>query len=116
MALVLVFGRIIQVYTVHEYKQKWYGMIGLDNNYKSSYILVNLHGTSIHRLLPSSKPFLFRASSINSMMNILWWFFVIIVIICTRFYLVQENNCNKVRDLYAQNYGDPVIGNGMQTV
>ena len=50
----------------------WYGMIGLPNSYKSSYNLVNLYGTSIRRPFPSSIPFLFRASSIDSMMNIPW--------------------------------------------
>ena len=62
-------------------KQKWYGMIGLPNNYKSSYILVNLYGTSISRPFPSSIPFWFRASSIDSMMNIPLWFFLFTLLI-----------------------------------
>ena len=61
--------------------QVWYGMIGLHKNYKSSYTLVYLYGTSIGRPFSSSIIFLFTASSLDYMMNIPWWFFVIIIII-----------------------------------
>ena len=48
------------------------GGSGLHNNYKSSFILVYLYGTNISRPFPSSIPFLFIASSIDSMINVPW--------------------------------------------